>query len=119
MLHPKRIERLWAACPELVPAWLTIKERRFFKLNEIVVPDSVAHALIRDKIVGWFVDRSHFEQGDKFALSRVRHRHMLGAANEYRVEADRQNGFAVMLFNFTDAIVRAAEFELGLPEWKE
>lgn len=65
MISPKRIERLWAACPELRPFGLRMHTAGWFTEHAdqkrhkgtgpdyVYQPEESAHALIRDRIVWW------------------------------------------------------------------
>lgn len=97
-ISPARIERLWAACPELRPFQMTdlCGSVTIGDATLTLFPD-FAHALIRDKIVWWLANKIDCKRQWQWLIN------------------DRHS----LHLHPTLACILAAERDLGLPEWKE
>jgi len=128
-IDPKRIERLWEACPDLRPEGLH-------------VAPITAHAIIRDKIVWWLASRqdapaklfppNRWDRGlsggsqdafdDAVAFAHRESKFMIGPFTESgSCPSDRYTTFEPIgkFDDPTEACILAAERVLGLPEWTE
>ena len=123
IISPKRIERLWTACPELRPLHMAYSYgtlRWVISVNGMLhgatlISDDIAHALIRDRIVWWLADR-YAQDNKRFFASRDGDFVQLGSntTSETWAFVCRSDGGDPTL-----ACILAAERVLGLPEWKE
>lgn len=120
MISPKRIERLWKACPELRPfnlrlhsaGWFTEHPRPTGGASFHGKPEVEAHAIIRDKI------QEHVNRKHGMSVSWCTSYTSWALVDE--------NGSLVAMLgqcgdceDYTTACIIAAERVMNLPDWTE
>ena len=121
MISPKRIERLWTACHDLRPDELhvsvngrwSIDADEYSDASTNGVSESIAHALIRDKIVWWLAKR------ERDCVCSVSPKGKYGIGE--RIDGNKVlfNMSEVGLYDPTEGCFLAVERVLGLPVWEE
>lgn len=126
MIDPKRMERLWAACPELRPGglvfhddWSSYHHGNAWGLQRHYILPEVAESLIRDKCVWWlaeeslyFVPVAHSPRANKIGGWCFQLMGSDMAKEHLWCESGTNLGP-----DPTEACLLACERVLGLPEW--